>query len=106
MREGDAVSVMDKELWEYFATLYKNSNKGIKGRGKDRRIFASPKEDEGVKHEDRSRSSSSSSSRALSAGTFESGREKDELSSSSSVETDEHDLEYMTGDEPADARKN
>ena len=26
----------DKELWEYFSTLYKNSNKGIKGRGKDR----------------------------------------------------------------------
>ena len=28
----------DRELWEYFARLYKNSNKGIKGRGKDRRI--------------------------------------------------------------------
>jgi hypothetical protein len=28
----------DRELWEYFATLYKNSNKGIKGRGKDRKI--------------------------------------------------------------------
>ncbi|KAJ5884151.1 C2H2 transcription factor (Azf1) [Penicillium subrubescens] len=28
----------DRELWEYFAELYKNSNKGIKGRGKDRRI--------------------------------------------------------------------
>ncbi|KAJ5092258.1 hypothetical protein NUU61_007128 [Penicillium alfredii] len=28
----------DREMWEYFATLYKNSNKGIKGRGKDRRI--------------------------------------------------------------------
>lgn len=25
-------------MWEYFALLYKNSNKGIKGRGKDRRI--------------------------------------------------------------------
>ena len=38
MREGDAVSASDKELWEYFSSLYKNSNKGIKGRGKDRRI--------------------------------------------------------------------
>lgn len=28
----------DRELWTYFAALYKNSNKGIKGRGKDRRI--------------------------------------------------------------------
>lgn len=34
------VSMQDKELWEYFASLYKNSNKGIKGRGKDRRISA------------------------------------------------------------------
>ena len=32
------VSESDRELWEYFSTLYKNSNKGIKGRGKDRRI--------------------------------------------------------------------
>ena len=38
MREGDPVSATDKELWEYFSALYKNSNKGIKGRGKDRRI--------------------------------------------------------------------
>ncbi|KAF2841507.1 hypothetical protein M501DRAFT_928938 [Patellaria atrata CBS 101060] len=38
MNQGDAVSAQDKELWEYFASLYKNSNKGIKGRGKDRRI--------------------------------------------------------------------
>jgi hypothetical protein len=37
---GDWVSHEDKELWEYFASLYKNSNKGIKGRGKDRRISA------------------------------------------------------------------
>ena len=32
----------DKELFEYFASLYKNSNKGIKGRGKDRRISTAP----------------------------------------------------------------
>jgi len=38
IREGDPVTQQDKELWEYFAALYKNSNKGIKGRGKDRRI--------------------------------------------------------------------
>jgi hypothetical protein len=25
-------------MWEYFASLYKNSNKGIKGRGKDRKV--------------------------------------------------------------------
>lgn len=33
------MTIQDKELWEYFAGLYKNSNKGIKGRGKDRRIW-------------------------------------------------------------------
>lgn len=33
----------DRQLWEYFATLYKNSNKGIKGRGKDRRISPTSK---------------------------------------------------------------
>ncbi|CAI6333451.1 unnamed protein product [Periconia digitata] len=35
---ADHVNEHDRELWEYFASLYKNSNKGIKGRGKDRRI--------------------------------------------------------------------
>ncbi|KAF2176261.1 zinc finger protein OZF [Zopfia rhizophila CBS 207.26] len=40
--EGDPVTAQDKELWEYFASLYKNSNKGIKGRGKDRRISTAP----------------------------------------------------------------
>ncbi|KAJ5279913.1 hypothetical protein N7478_005285 [Penicillium angulare] len=33
------VNPQDRDLWEYFASLYKNSNKGIKGRGKDRRIL-------------------------------------------------------------------
>lgn len=35
------MNLHDRGLWEYFATLYKNSNKGIKGRGKDRRITPS-----------------------------------------------------------------
>ncbi|KAF1812081.1 hypothetical protein P152DRAFT_44213 [Eremomyces bilateralis CBS 781.70] len=38
IREGDPVTAQDKDLWEYFARLYRNSNKGIKGRGKHRRI--------------------------------------------------------------------
>ncbi|SPO00620.1 uncharacterized protein DNG_03369 [Cephalotrichum gorgonifer] len=39
------VSEAERELWEYLATTYKNSNKGIKGRGKDTRsgVFQSPK---------------------------------------------------------------
>ncbi|KAJ8112170.1 hypothetical protein OPT61_g5408 [Boeremia exigua] len=39
---GDCVTPDDQKLWEYFASLYKNSNKGIKGRGKDRRISTLP----------------------------------------------------------------
>ncbi|KAI9810966.1 MAG: hypothetical protein M1827_005697 [Pycnora praestabilis] len=66
MREGDPVSVADKELWEYFANLYKNSNKGIKGRGKDRRISSASDGAKSVRSEsdrrgDRSASSMSSS---------------------------------------------
>ena len=38
IKEGDVVESWEKEMWEYFAGLYKNCNKGIKGRGKDRRI--------------------------------------------------------------------
>lgn len=70
MREGDPVTTQDKELWEYFATLYKNSNKGIKGRGKDRRISAIVKNEasstgnggDAVKHERSERSGSSGAS--------------------------------------------
>ena len=40
MREGDAVFTANTELWQYFFTLYKNSNKRIKKRGKDRKILA------------------------------------------------------------------
>ncbi|THY96656.1 hypothetical protein D6C92_03790 [Aureobasidium pullulans] len=38
LHEGDHVSTWEKVMWEYFTGLYKNCNKGIKGRGKDRRI--------------------------------------------------------------------
>jgi hypothetical protein len=41
--DGEHMHPHDRELWEYFAKLYKNSNKGIKGRGKDRRISPSSK---------------------------------------------------------------
>jgi hypothetical protein len=42
IKDGDIVHAADKELWEYFANLYKNSNKGIKGRGKDRKVGSNP----------------------------------------------------------------
>ena len=65
MREGDPVTAADKELWAYFAALYKNSNKGIKGRGKDRRISTTHRPEGDIKtdttgEENRSRSGSSS----------------------------------------------
>lgn len=63
MHEGEAVSAADKDLWEYFTSLYKHSNKGIKGRGKDRRIFSTSSGHEAVKSE----SSSSSSSIGISS---------------------------------------
>ena len=47
----EEVSESDRELWEYFSTLYKNSNKGIKGRGKDRRIKTLPGDGKGLKSE-------------------------------------------------------
>ncbi|KAK3365932.1 hypothetical protein B0T24DRAFT_406456 [Lasiosphaeria ovina] len=38
LTDYDTVSQADRDLWEYFANLYKNSNKGIKGRGKHRKV--------------------------------------------------------------------
>ncbi|KAH8689698.1 hypothetical protein BGW36DRAFT_308597 [Talaromyces proteolyticus] len=38
LNDPDSMSPDDRNLWEYFSSLYKNSNKGIKGRGKDRKI--------------------------------------------------------------------
>ncbi|KAK2743097.1 hypothetical protein FQN55_007548 [Onygenales sp. PD_40] len=38
IHDSDRMVPQDKDLWDYFSSLYKNSNKGIKGRGKDRRV--------------------------------------------------------------------
>lgn len=38
IRNPEEITSADRELFEYFAELYKNSNRGIKGRGKDRKI--------------------------------------------------------------------
>jgi hypothetical protein len=45
IQEGDVVDRWEKEMWEYFGSLYKNCNKGIKGRGKDRRISTTSRRD-------------------------------------------------------------
>lgn len=105
MQEGDSVSAMDKDLWEYFATLYKNSNKGIKGRGKDRRIFATNRsgEDEDDSKERDSRRSRSCSSDVCSHDTSDQGSdvavgrgEKDDCSSSSGLEHDEQNSQFAS----------
>ncbi|KAK3684842.1 hypothetical protein B0T22DRAFT_199956 [Podospora appendiculata] len=38
LEDTSKVTKEDREMWEYFATIYKNSNKGIKGRGKRRKV--------------------------------------------------------------------
>ncbi|KAM5342516.1 hypothetical protein ACJ41O_013482 [Fusarium nematophilum] len=38
LNSGEEVPEVDRELFEYFAIHYKNSNKGIKGRGKARTV--------------------------------------------------------------------
>ncbi|TAQ89824.1 hypothetical protein B7494_g1870 [Chlorociboria aeruginascens] len=38
IKDGDIIQKSEKDMWDYFADLYKNSNKGIKGRGKDRKV--------------------------------------------------------------------
>lgn len=43
MTEHDRLNPQDLDLWEYFSGLYKYSNKGIKGRGKDRRVSSPDK---------------------------------------------------------------
>jgi len=38
MSSVEEMSDADRELWDYFSTVHKNSNKGIKGRGKKCRV--------------------------------------------------------------------
>ncbi|KAI0201105.1 hypothetical protein F4808DRAFT_139483 [Astrocystis sublimbata] len=38
----DEMNDNDRELWDYFSTIHKNSNKGIKGRGKECRVELVP----------------------------------------------------------------
>lgn len=60
---GDVVEQWEKDMWVYFVDLYKNCNKGIKGRGKDRRISNTSRSDSYAS------ASSSSSSSSLDAGS-------------------------------------
>jgi hypothetical protein len=103
MREGDPVTAMDKDLWEYFATLYKNSNKGIKGRGKDRRIFATSREGDEEKQDSQSRSSSSGCSGHDTSEASDTGKDKDDSCNSSIVESDDHEPPFVPQEASAHA---
>jgi len=64
-REDETVDAWERQMWEYFVSLYKNCNKGIKGRGKDRRIrntAMSPTQSQDPARKDSVMSTSSSSS--------------------------------------------
>ena len=90
MQEGDTVSPADRDLWEYFTTLYKHSNKGIKGRGKDRRISSTSHGSEDVKQEPRgSRSDISMASDGGQRNAFGSSSSSSSLSSLSSLDYSE-----------------
>ena len=74
MREGDVVSSWEKNMWEYFGSLYKNCNKGIRGRGKDRRIsnigLVKQEEEEDMSRRDSCISTTSNSSFYSNNGAF------------------------------------
>lgn len=38
MRDLETAPIKDQELQAYFTEIFKNSNKGIQGRGKDRKV--------------------------------------------------------------------
>lgn len=82
------MTAQDKELWEYFAALYKNSNKGIKGRGKDRRISAAPSSavSSSSSYSSMATASSSSSNRNLNRSFQHAGSDRSSRSSSLSSE--------------------
>ena len=93
MTDREAVPDGDKDLWEYFSELYKNSNKGIKGRGKGRKIAAmptsaSPKIDHG-----RMSTSAGSSSKSLPReDSVVAQSEEEEESGEESVEEEENEV--------------
>lgn len=61
------------EMWQYFMNLYKNCNKGIKGRGKDRRIsMTGPRHDDNTMSQPMDRRNSSMSSTSGSSGHIQS----------------------------------
>lgn len=80
IREGDVVDVWEKEMWEYFGSLYKNCNKGIKGRGKDRKISntsLSPSRESAAQRRDSDVSTASSLSDVAGHSTTDSSLHQD-----------------------------
>lgn len=89
INKGDWVTQEDKELWEYFASLYKNSNKGIKGRGRDRRI--STVSSSGAAHASSYPAMSMPAmNRSFSGSYHHDGSDRSSRSSSMSTDTSQH----------------
>jgi hypothetical protein len=92
-REIDIITQQDRELFEYFADLYKNSNKGIKGRGKDRKISGTKKSytDDGDHRDDIMTSPTSCGS----GSQQESYDFQHDMEDESSVESPYHDQQHL-----------
>jgi hypothetical protein len=83
------VSIMspaDRDLFLYFADLYKNSNRGIKGRGKDRKILAGASNQKSATTPGRTMSTSSASGNGMHTSNHEAS-----MSPSSGSSTSSHD---------------
>ena len=89
IKDGDEVPAVDKDLWEYFSELYKNSNKGIKGRGKGRKITAMP-HSTGPKMERTGTGSEPNSRQAVTGGQSE----EDDSSEESEDEEEENEMGF------------
>ena len=91
--DREAVPDADKDLWEYFSELYKNSNKGIKGRGKGRKIAAMPASISPRTEQETMIAGATSTGKRLShEGSAVGQSEEEEESSEGSVEEEENEV--------------
>ena len=71
MGDSGPTNPEDQKMWEYFNRLYKNSNKGIKGRGKDRRISTTTRSSQSSESRDRMLSLESDEDTKCRRGSYE-----------------------------------
>ncbi|KAJ5825502.1 hypothetical protein N7474_002640 [Penicillium riverlandense] len=71
MGDSGPTNPEEQKMWEYFNRLYKNSNKGIKGRGKDRRISTTKRSNQSSESRDRMPSLESDEDAKSRRGSYE-----------------------------------